>query len=258
MYWSRKFKIFDCKTSQPCNYIGVSKNNQRFATIYKLEDCATGCNNIRKHPRIRNNKEEMKLLADQGYFNDTYEKRFSVDKAAGIECNRSRLHLYRRNQPNNRAHLGQLNKYNYSYNDYLKVKKMSYKYRLPTNKPADNTTTYEVGGYGGKKCEINDCTTKDHKVIWKPNNKQYNVQGAVSSSSRIDRLKLDTIRGSKRCDTTNTSKCNGKYFAGQPRYYGVGKSFMFNNTHKEQCNVQDKAKGRVRGSTNQMSGDNCY
>ena len=42
------------------------------------------------------------LLSDHGYFNDVYKNRYSVDKAAGIECNRSLLHLYRRNQPKNR------------------------------------------------------------------------------------------------------------------------------------------------------------
>jgi|TARA_X000000368_G_C23017514_1_gene706438 hypothetical protein len=254
MYWSRKFKIFDCKTSQPCDYIGVSRNNKRFAISYDVSGC---CSTIRKHPRIRNNKEEMKLLADHGYFNDVYKNRYSVDKAAGIECNRSRLHLYRRNQPTNRAHLGQKNKYNYSYNDYLKVKKLSYKYRLPTNRPPDTTTTYEAGGYGGGNCDLSCNPNKDFTVIWKPNNKNYNVQGAVSSSSRIDRLKLETIRGAKKCANDNTI-CNGKYFAGKPRHYGYGKSFMFNATNKEQCNIQDKAKGRVRGTTKQMSGDNCY
>jgi hypothetical protein len=258
MYWSRKFKISGCKTTKPCNYIGIPKNNPRFAIKYDLSTCSDGCGNIRNNRRVRNNKEEMEALRKRGNFNDTYKNRFSVDNAAGIDCGRSRLHTYRRNQPTTSAELGQSNKYNYSYNDYLKIKKMSYKHRLPTNKAADNTTTYEVGGYGGKNCENKDCTTKDHKVIWKPNNKNYNVQGAVSSSSRLDRLKLETIRGSKRCDTTNTSKCNGEYFAGKPRYNGVGKSFIFNATNKERCNIQDKARGRARGSTNQMSADNCY
>jgi len=251
MYWSRKFKLFDCNTTNPCSYTGIPKNNQRFSNIYKLADCSAGCSNIRKHPRVRNNKEEMNSLRNIGVFNDTYKNRFSVDKKAGIACNRSRLHLYRKNQPDNDDN------HSYSYNDFLKVKKLSYKYRLPTKKPPDNTTTYETSGYGGKNCELNDCTAKNHKVIWKPNNKQYNVQGAVSSSSRIDRLKLNTIRGSKRCANDNT-KCNGEYFAAKPRYYGVGKGFIFNNSHKERCNIQDKAKGRDRGATKQMSGDNCY
>ena len=52
--------------------------------------------------------------------------------------------------------------------------------------------------------EVKECNNVNHSVIWKPNNEKYNVQGAVSGSSRLDRLKLDTIRGSKKC--TNNDK----------------------------------------------------
>uniref|UniRef100_A0A6C0IJQ4 Uncharacterized protein n=1 Tax=viral metagenome TaxID=1070528 RepID=A0A6C0IJQ4_9ZZZZ len=39
----------------------------------------------------------------------------------------------------------------------------------------------------------NKCTQKPSITIYKPNNAQYAVQGAVSSSARIDRLKYNTI-----------------------------------------------------------------
>jgi len=39
----------------------------------------------------------------------------------------------------------------------------------------------------------NTCTTKPSITIYKPNNQQFAVQGAVSSSARIDRLKYNTI-----------------------------------------------------------------
>ena len=42
MYWSRKFKLFDCNTTNPCSYTGIPKNNQRFSNIYKLADCSDG------------------------------------------------------------------------------------------------------------------------------------------------------------------------------------------------------------------------
>ena len=257
MYWSRKFKLHGCKTSKPCNYIGIAKNNKRFAVKYNLSDCDDGCAKLRNDRRVRNHKEEMDALRKRGIFNDVYKNRNSVD-ADSVLCNRSLMHLYRRNQPAKGTLDGNDTNYSYSYNEFLRIKKMSYEYRLPTKKPADDSTTFKTSGYGGKGCEINECKTKNHTVIWKPNNRKYNVQGAVPSSSRLDRLKLETIRGSKRCDATNNSKCNGKYFAGKPRYNGVGKDYIFNANHKEQCNVQDKAKGRVRGATKQMSGNKCY
>jgi hypothetical protein len=242
MYWSRKFRLYNCTTT--CDYIGIAKNEQRHAVRYPT---IPGCSydKLRKHPRIQNNKEEMKSLIAKGRFNDVYKNRLSVDKAAGIKCGRSLVHLYKRNQPGGRDQLENDNKYSYSYNEFLRNKKMNYKYKLPTSIATDST--YEVGGYGGKNCKEIDCTTKNSNVIWKPNNKKYNVQGAVSSSSRIDRLKLETIRGSKKCENDNT-KCGVLYFAGKPRNEP-------NKDHKELC--RDKARGRVRGMTKLMSG-NCY
>tara|TARA_B100001057_G_C22849729_1_gene950494 strand:+ start:50 stop:1447 length:1398 start_codon:yes stop_codon:yes gene_type:complete len=100
------------------------------------------------------------------------------------------------------------------------------------------------------------------KTIFKPNNKKFQVQGAVSSGSRLDRLKLDTIRkadankvrrrkgglkNKKTCNCTNPSctdcgSANGKcsnfvgtapYFAGKPRFTG----WIYNNLNKEnRCN----------------------
>lgn len=82
-------------------------------------------------------------------------------------------------------------------------------------------------------------------TIYKPNNRKFSKQGAVSSGSRLERLKLDSIRSSnskcikeKRCKiitTTNGIQTKtykvpaGRYFAGKPRFTG----WMFNLKHKE-------------------------
>jgi hypothetical protein len=95
-----------------------------------------------------------------------------------------------------------------------------------------------------------DCGNKSNNVtIYKPNNKKFSKQGAVSSGSRLDRLKLDTIRASnskcikgQRCkiipskfiDGGSYKVPNGKYDAGNPRFTG----WMFNGHHGE-------IKGRV-------------
>jgi len=62
-----------------------------------------------------------------------------------------------------------------------------------------------------------DCSNKGNLVtIYKPNNKKFSKQGAVSSGSRLDRLKLDTIRASnsrcvkgKRCKEIKSSFIDG-------------------------------------------------
>ena len=86
-------------------------------------------------------------------------------------------------------------------------------------------------------------------TIYKPSNKKFSNHGAVSSGSRLDRLKLDTIRASnsncikgqrykiidsKFIDGGSYKVPNGKYDAGNPRFTG----WMFNGHHAE-------IKGRV-------------
>ncbi len=100
-----------------------------------------------------------------------------------------------------------------------------------------------------------DCSNKGNLVtIYKPNNKKFSKQGAVSSGSRLDRLKLDTIRSSnsrcvkgKRCKKIPSSFIdggfykvpNGKYDAGKPRFTG----WMFNGHHSE---VKSRVYNMVR------------
>ena len=123
--------------------------------------------------------------------------------------------------------------YSFSYREYMKNKKnITYSRKQTTfNKTDDYTWTSGVGN-----CD-DDC---HNKTTWKPNNDKFKVQGAVSSSSRIDRLKLDTIRSSSRCENDPT-KCNGVYFAGKPRFTG----WIYNDTHEEKCCPQEKARRRT-------------
>jgi hypothetical protein len=93
-------------------------------------------------------------------------------------------------------------------------------------------------------CDIS-CCNANNITVWKPNNKTFKVQGAVSSSSRVDRIKLDTLRvANSKCNNKKDPSCNpcdknkvgkGKYFAGQPRFDG----WMFNKKHNETvCNTR--------------------
>jgi len=83
----------------------------------------------------------------------------------------------------------------------------------------------------GPRCVANSIT------IYKPNNKKFQVQGAVSAGSRLERLKLDIIRESnskcpkgRRCKKEGNEKYGkGPYFAGRPRFTG----WMYNSRHPE-------------------------
>ena len=76
----------------------------------------------------------------------------------------------------------------------------------------------------------NTCVTKPSITIYKPNNQQFSVQGAVSSSARLDRLKYNTI-------TTNGGSFYtawGSAGANAGRYQGTmnGPYFLKNKFNK--------------------------
>lgn len=87
-------------------------------------------------------------------------------------------------------------------------------------------------------------------TVWKPSNSKFKVQGAVSAGSRLERLKLDTVRAAnskcpkgKRCRKGTCPNCSlshrdkgacgrygkGPYFAGKPRFTG----WIYNSRHPE-------------------------
>tara|TARA_B100001287_G_C22667704_1_gene523677 strand:+ start:314 stop:1012 length:699 start_codon:yes stop_codon:yes gene_type:complete len=193
MYWSRRWKVHNCK---PCNYIGVSggaKSVPQSSSSYmkKFKD------SVERDPWGRNccdhqgalDYKKYKIIPDDRLYENVY-------------CPKERTNKYlikSGQQPNKNEPL-----YSYGYNDYLKNKrKMTYDMKLPTSKGDD------IYGHGGK-CDsnvINNCNMA--KTTAKFSNKKYYKQGAVDSSSRIDRLRYNTIVGSKKCN--GNSKCNGIY-----------------------------------------------
>ena len=98
-------------------------------------------------------------------------------------------------------------KYNFSTKSYLQSRCKTYQQRLSGRKdpnityiipgtqtpvpPSNNNTGSQVRL--SLYCPLETCNGNAIKIINKPNNIQYYQQGAVSSSSRLDRLKLNTI-----------------------------------------------------------------
>ena len=218
MYWSRKFKLTDCKD---CDYIGVRRNNRRHAEKYI---CADGS---QRPSRILDPKKEVFA-----------NKLLNVDNNKNC-CTgtRSLQHVYRNNQPNNNE-----KNYSYSYSDLLRIRR--YKNNLPSSSKWKISNDSKTFGERGN-CNANDvCNKKYLSVTWKPNNKKYGVQGAVMSSSRIDRIKMEAIQSGKKCK--NNDKCNGVYVGNKIRYTGK----IYNKNHKEPSCTQNNALGRARGQYN--------
>ena len=84
---------------------------------------------------------------------------------------------------------------------YLQSRSQTYDQKLSTNPIPDNSyTSPPSDSPTGSQVYYTDscskkCTTNNSRVttIYKPNNQQYSQQGAVDSSSRLDRLKYNTI-----------------------------------------------------------------
>lgn len=163
---------------------------------------------------MSNQKEDIKQVKDNCCTN-SYTLNVPNDKVYENCCNggRSRARVIKSGQqPHGKT-------YSYSYNDYMKnKKKITYDKKLPTSKPTGSNIT--TTGYGGGCEEVNGCAPSETR--WRVNNKKFHQQGAVSSSSRLDRLKLETIRGGSKCAVGNN--CNGKYVGDKQRFTGFVKN----------------------------------
>ena len=127
---------------------------------------------------------------------------------------------------------------------------------------------YEPGSCGTESGGKNNFT------VYNPNNKKFQVQGAVSSGSRLERLKLNTIQGSRiqkrisngNCDqnkcSTNSKKFTLGYRSAKPRFVtnpneGGDKTRGFVPTRWRQAYLaHGRSIGNIfqRTSSNNMSG----
>ena len=94
------------------------------------------------------------------------------------------------------------------------------------------------GCQGCCPCDQPPCNPgKNSITVYKPNNKKFSKQGAVSAGSRLERLKLDTIRAAnskcpkgQRCIEIDGQRYGkGKYLAGRPAFMGQ----IYNARHPE-------------------------
>ena len=80
-------------------------------------------------------------------------------------------------------------------------------------------------------CTNNNCPSTKATTIYKPNNRNYGTQGAVSSSDRLLRLKLNTINKNGQSFLT----AYGSQGANAGRYHGTSASPYFQKNKENKC-----------------------
>lgn len=159
--------------------------------------------------------------------------------------------------PLNASGQGNPKKYSYSYRELLNNRrKVTYEKKLATEKPIAGSIV--TTGFGGDCTTNASCQTTIHRL----NNSKFQVQGAVDSSDRITRLKLNTIKSGRRCPAPTNEPCKGLYRTGHAQtatdsklwpsptnnYDKVKYKSKFNSGHLEVNYPQVSALARVRGN----------
>lgn len=208
---------------------------EKAGIIQEFKECKTVTNDVYKDPyvescskpgvcydkRIRSGMQPKKQLACKNNNNKKCEKKYSFSYS---QYNKNRvMNTYERGLEKNRMWDPKTKK-------FLKCQKLFHK------------SSGDACLANNKFCNIDKNPEarrlpKTALTVWNPSNKKFKVQGAVSAGSRLERLKLDTIKSANskcakgaRCDTIDCEKVpNGVYFAGKPRFNG----WMYNARHRE-------------------------
>lgn len=128
-------------------------------------------------------------------------------------------------------------KYHTDSKSYLRSRNKLYDQKL-TILPYPGVTYYNSDGemlypnnsplgpqvYSTGECFQNACSGNEQITIYKPNNRPFKVQGAVSSSTKIEKLKLDTVNksGSSLVSTYGYSAAKaGSYYLNGTTPYSI-------------------------------------
>jgi hypothetical protein len=112
----------------------------------------------------------------------------------------------------------------------------------PSDSPTGSQVYYTENC--SKKCETINSVVR---TIYKPNNQQYSQQGSVSSSSRLTRLKNNTI--TKNGNSFKTAW--GQQGANAGRYQGTSDSDYFLKTKNQECVPQHRNGNRTTSCINE-------
>lgn len=144
--------------------------------------------------------------------------------------------------------------YSYSYNELIRRRrKDTYVSQLP-----------DYNNSSGNGNQVVCCSkTKKEPIRGNYSNDKFKIQGAVESSSRIDRLKLDTLRSTNNKCSTNCSDVNklgarsGLYFSGKSRFINIKQNVNTINRTTDVTNALTRVRGNVSSISNSVNRKCC-
>jgi len=142
-------------------------------------------------------------------------------------------------------------KYCFSSREYLRSRCKTYDQRITCTKISKNNYSipYNNASDGPQYRKAttcnNNCKSGKVIIIKKPNNRQYSVQGAVDSSSRLMRLKLNTLN--KAAHSLKTQY--GSHAANAAKYpYSGSSNYFISGLSNTKCQNALKRKNGVKTS----------
>ena len=133
-----------------------------------------------------------------------------------------------------------------SAGQYLKSRNKTFQQNQFTNLRIDNPSNSAENVYSSNTIQYcnNSATTNYVPVYYKPNNSKFAVQGAVDSSSRLARLKYDTITdaGSKLLSAFGPSTANALAYGVAPNGYTIKDKYGYPN----KCTPVIQSDGSIR------------
>ena len=175
-------------------YLGGNVNEKNNYCNNNLQNYITSAITIEKFTPICNNSYTVNAEDIANGWNGPIGKKICSDPIKN-RIRSSTTVLSKKYYTNNKYYLKSRNKLFEQKAITLPYPNVIYENNGKLLNPNNNQLGPQVFSTG--QCQTNGCYSKQI-TIYKPNNKRFSVQGAVSSSARVERLKFDTVNKNRK------------------------------------------------------------
>lgn len=250
--WSLRNKKRISGNSFQVNHTKCYKNEEKQKPSYDGSYNHYGRSTV-DFPKIYRKTSSCNMSGTQLIYRDNYQK------CANNTCITEDTSSYNKRtlQPIIRSGLQynkEIQKYSFNYNEYLKNRNKTFEQNKPAAIVSADSNQHNVSKPRYNSCDstisgVYSCSATK-KVTHKKRNKNYYTNSAVSSSTRLDRIKNELLRKNPRtnskCSNSSTTNCSTRRIV----YDRIQRpKDLFNENHSElkcsQNNALLKARGRI-------------